>query len=138
MYNLFNESNPGSNTRSKGSHAETLAAEFLENKNHRILVKNFHARFGEIDLISLSSKGVLVFSEIKSCHSKMAGDPATWVHAHKMRTISRTASRWCSLNPQWLNKEIRFDVITIIYGNPTQINHYPNAFIPEISVYYNR
>lgn len=53
------------NTKEIGNLTENLAAEYLQNKNYKILERNFRCRFGEIDIIAQKNKNI-VFVEVKS------------------------------------------------------------------------
>ena len=52
-------------SRAKGNLAEDKACKFLEEKSFLIIERNFHSRFGEIDVIA-SKDEVLHFIEVKS------------------------------------------------------------------------
>ena len=52
------------NRRSCGSYYEEMAAEYLQNRGHRILQKNFRCRMGEIDLISRVGREDTDFPEL--------------------------------------------------------------------------
>ncbi len=49
-----------------GMVGERVAEVYLKKIGHRILKKNFRKKWGEIDIISISPDGVLVFTEVKS------------------------------------------------------------------------
>ena len=48
----------------KGKKGESLAACYLEKKGYTVVVRNYHSRYGEIDLICRKD-GYLVFVEVK-------------------------------------------------------------------------
>ena len=52
------------NQNNAGLLAENLAASYLIEQGLKLLVKNYHCRFGEIDLI-MQDKNTLVFIEVR-------------------------------------------------------------------------
>jgi putative endonuclease len=56
-------------TRAKGNIAEERGCTYLRGKGFRIIDRNVYNRFGEIDIIALSSDNVLHFVEVKSAAS---------------------------------------------------------------------
>ncbi len=53
------------NTKSKGNIGENIACKFLEDKNFKILDRNFYFKGGEIDIIAYKNN-TLHFIEVKS------------------------------------------------------------------------
>lgn len=53
------------NTTQKGRDAEDYACEFLIEQGFVVLERNFHTRFGELDIIA-KKDGILYFVEVKS------------------------------------------------------------------------
>ena len=49
-----------------GKSSEDRACEFLQKLGFVILERNFHSKFGEIDIIALSSDKILHFIEVKA------------------------------------------------------------------------
>ena len=111
--------------RSKGSFHETIAIEYLKNKGYRIIARNELNRFGEIDIISISPDGKLVFTEVKYRKSARRGYPLEAVDAVKQRKISRASAYFLNSHREYLNRQIRYDCIGII-GD--EIKHIENAF----------
>ncbi|MCS7307915.1 MAG: YraN family protein [Aquificaceae bacterium] len=70
----------------KGAEFEELAVKYLQDLGYKILHRNYHCRFGEIDIIALDGN-VLVFVEVKGGRSKEYGDPAERIDERKMRRI---------------------------------------------------
>ncbi len=65
----------GNSNRKKGAHYEQLAADYLERQGFQILQRNFHSRFGEIDLIASEGKYCLRhgFGEGTPCRFDVVG-----------------------------------------------------------------
>ena len=111
--------------RSKGSFHETIAIEYLKKKGYRIITRNELNKFGEIDIISVSPDGKLVFTEVKYRKTLKSGDPLEAVGAEKQRKICRASVYYLNSHREYLNHQIRYDVIGII-GD--EIKHIENAF----------
>ncbi|MBO6134023.1 MAG: YraN family protein [Lachnospiraceae bacterium] len=100
------------NLRAEGSKGESVAADFLEAKGCRILDRNFHSRYGEIDLIYLDNS-TLCFGEVKYRKSDRKGYPAEAVTRKKQGTISRVSDYYRMKNGLGEDLRYRFDVIGI-------------------------
>lgn len=72
-----------SNNRSeKGRLGEEYAARLLEREGYRILSRNFHTRYGEIDLIAQKGE-ILAFIEVKTRAADSLSRPAAAVSRQK-------------------------------------------------------
>jgi len=70
----------------EGLEAEEKASSYLQKEGYTILARNFHSKFGEIDIIALQDN-TLHFCEVK--FSKKY-DPITRITASKMAKIIKT------------------------------------------------
>ena len=70
----------------EGLEAEEKASSYLQKEGYTILARNFHSKFGEIDIIALQDN-TLHFFEVK--FSKKY-DPITRITASKMAKIIKT------------------------------------------------
>lgn len=78
-----------SNNRSeKGRLGEEYAARLLEREGYRILSRNFHTRYGEIDLIAQKGE-ILAFIEVKTRAADSLSRPAAAVSRQKQSRIIR-------------------------------------------------
>ena len=110
-----------------GAWGEAEAVRFLRKKGAKILVQNFKAPFGEIDIIARLKKQLL-FVEVKTRSSRLFGSPAEAVGPRKQRQIIRTA-QWYLQQENSKNLQPRFDVISIlVIAGEVEIEHLPNAF----------
>jgi putative endonuclease len=112
------------NTRQKGYAGEDAAVDFLLSLGYSIISRNYQARRGEIDCIAEDPSGTLIFCEVKSAKSSLAGHPAFWVTRDKQRKIIRMAQRYLAEHG-FNRRPCRFDVVTVYNG---KIEHYKNAF----------
>jgi putative endonuclease len=117
---------------SVGSYGERLAAIYLERKGYLILERSFRLKIGEIDVIALWRKSVVVFVEVKTWESLIpnSGGPSDAVTLAKQGKITRTALAYLNQN-KLLDCAARADVIAIVLNAVPQsplITHYENAF----------
>lgn len=112
-----------------GRASEKRAERFLRSLKHRIVEKNYRGRQGEIDLISLSRDGVLVFTEVRSKHDDEFGHPAETINAGKQARIRSTARQFLQEHPKFQGRACRFDVITLVgEGKEAVLEHFTDAF----------
>lgn len=118
---------PRSGGRARGTLGEELAVEYLIEKGYQILDRNFRFERGEIDIVA-EEKGVLVFVEVKTRHSKSVGDPEDAVTIAKRDKIRKVAEGYL-FEHHVEDRECRFDVVAIERESPqVHIRHIENAF----------
>ncbi len=112
--------------RQKGLDGEALAAEYLKGIGYKLVSKNFHSRFGEIDLIVLD-KTTIVFVEVKLRTNRLFGTPLEAITYSKLEKIKKTALYFLTVN-NLANKPYRLDAIEIERNNlgENSINHVKN------------
>ena len=117
-------------TRWFGDRGERAAARFLRRHGMRILARQHRSRLGEIDLIALDA-GCVVFVEVKTRKSDVAGRPDEAVTSSKQRQLTRLALEYLKRR-RWLGKRsARFDVLALTWPADRRrpdIVHYRNAF----------
>ena len=107
----------------RGEQAEILAADFLQGKGLRIVVRNYRSRYGEIDLIAREGP-VLVFVEVRSRSSETYGGAAASITAAKREKLLKTARHYhAGVSPQ---PPCRFDAV-LVSGEPPRIEWIRNA-----------
>jgi putative endonuclease len=111
-----------------GSKGEQLATDFLENNGYKILEKNWRSGRYEIDIIA-EEKNILVFVEVKTRTTDYYGYPEESVNKTKQDHILQAAEDYVIQHN--INKEIRFDIVSIIInGNIQKIYHVVDAIAP--------
>lgn len=110
--------------RARGNRAEALAADYLQVRGLRLIVRNYSCRLGEIDLI-LADGPVLVFAEVRLRRSADYGGAAASVTAAKRQRILRAARHYLSGRPE---RPCRFDVILLDALDPDRIEWIKDAF----------
>ncbi len=103
-----------------GQIGENIACEYLLNNKYKILDRNVRYPWGEIDIISQSKNGVLVFVEVKAlkCFTECF-TPEENLSAAKLEKVKRTAYLYANSHPKLIKEKSgwRIDLIAI------EINH---------------
>ena len=118
--------------RASGLRAESLAADWLEQRGWTILGRNHRCRGGEVDLIAGRDR-TIAFVEVRSRSRDDYGHPVETVSWTKRRRIVRAAVDWARRAGVLESHFLRFDVIGILYrddGQP-EIRHIEGAFDAE-------
>ncbi len=108
---------PKRKTSEVGKKAEGFAVNILQKEGYKIIDRNFHGKFGEIDTIAIKDS-TLVFIEVKARWSRKFGLPEEAVTPQKLYKIRRTGEYYSILHPE-LPKKLRIDVVAleILGGN---------------------
>ena len=106
-----------------GARAEELCAELLRGYGLRIIERNWHCRFGEIDLIA-EEGGTLVFAEVRLRNARAFGGAAESITAAKRSRVIAAAQLYLIRRPV---QSCRFDVL-LVTGEPARIEWIRNAF----------
>ncbi len=100
--------------RERGRRAEDAAAIFLQQHGLTLVERNYHCRFGEIDLIARDG-GTLVFVEVRMRASDAFGGAAASITAAKREKLLRTARHYLSGLAR--TPACRFDALLIHAGD---------------------
>lgn len=112
-----------------GQLGEQLAQEQLMRHSWIILDRNWHSRYGELDIVALDPHEVLVFVEVKARRSTRFGTPQEAVSTTKQRKVRKTALQWIAAHSNVHHYSTRFDVIAIsITDNTVNYVHVKEAF----------
>ncbi len=125
-----------------GDQAEKQAWEFLLKQGMSSVARNYHCRYGEIDIITLD-KNVLIFTEVRLRTNPKWGSGAETVDQRKQKKIIITAQHFLQRHKKYRHCDCRFDVIAASYNteysgdNTVQfdLNWIPNAFDASILSY---
>ena len=111
--------------RQIGLDGEEIAADFLKKHGYKIISRNFHSRFGEIDIIALEKK-TIVFVEVKLRSNNYFGTPLESITRSKLEKLKKTAYYFLTLN-NLSNSDFRFDAVEIIKnGDKIDVNQVKN------------
>ena len=103
-----------------GKRGEEIAAEFLKKQGVDIIEKNYHTKFGEIDLIGFD-KSTIIFIEVKLRNNDNSGTPVEAITQTKLKRIYKSALWYISMHKN--NYDYRFDVIAIRKDNINRCYH---------------
>lgn len=119
-----------------GNFGELISALYLQAEGCLILERQYHTRYGEIDIIAQDADN-LVFVEVKTRRNLQYGTGSEAVDYRKQQRIRMTALAYlkaCTLKRKEKNKSayqaLRFDVIEVyLYASRRIVlNHYKNCF----------
>ncbi len=113
-----------------GRRAEDIAHRFLQRRGYVVAARNIRAPdgSGELDLVAWQ-EGTLVFVEVKSRSTVEFGAPERAVGPEKQEHVMRMAR-------DYLRQRggepvpVRFDIVTVVFGPRTKVEHWPDAFTP--------
>lgn len=110
-----------------GYKSESLACTYLRLNGYSVIERNYHSRFGEIDIIA-QKNNTLVFVEVKARSGNMLSTPASAVDIYKQQKLIKTANLYIASHIE-SDCDCRFDVIEIVkQGIKLKIKHIKNAF----------
>ena len=101
--------------RQQGERWERFAESFLRRRGMKLLARNFHTRFGELDLVMLDG-AVLVFVEVRYRRRSDYGSGADSVTWTKQRRLISAARHFLSRHRSHAGRACRFDVVSLGAG----------------------
>lgn len=113
-----------------GNAGESLVADYLKKQGFIVSARNYHSRYGEIDVIAENNEQIL-FVEVKTRSDGSYARPYEYVNARKMRKIFITAGIYLQHNGFGLQP--RFDVAEVFKSDDGSfsLNYIENAFGAE-------
>ena len=110
-----------------GRIGEDYTAEWLQNHGYRVIERNYHSRFGEIDIIAENSQ-YIVFVEVKTREQGAMVSALESVTKNKQKKLMLTAQLFIMKSSATLQP--RFDVaaVTTLHGEPMGLQYFENAF----------
>ena len=114
--------------RALGVLGEEKACDFLREKGHRIVARNWRGGHLEVDSISEDTDG-LHFVEVKTRLAPEGTAPQERVDGRKRQRIGAAALKF--LNESGSDREVFFDVVSVLFDGPrTEVRYFPQAWIP--------
>ena len=98
-------------TKRTGDRGEAEVAKYLRKKGYTLLASQWRCRFGELDLVAKSRKGVICFVEVKLRSEGAIGLPREFVDGKKKERLRRAALAYLSQHE--LDAPARFDVAEV-------------------------
>lgn len=116
--------------QSIGKRGEQAAAAYLEQKGFRVLERNFHSPYGEVDIIAENGQ-YIIFVEVKTRKPGSMVEGIEAVDAAKREKLAKTAQLYLQKSPCGLQP--RFDVIQVTPTGESRcrIEQLAGAFILE-------
>jgi putative endonuclease len=110
-----------------GTWGESLALEYLSAKGYQLLERNFHSRYGELDLI-MKVDDVLIAVEVKTRRSRKYGYAEYSITKKKIQAIADTMTVYLDNNAK-LDQAWQIDLVVIeSFGSEQpEIIHYQNV-----------
>jgi putative endonuclease len=118
------------NNRS-GKIGEDYAARYLSDNGFTILERNYHSRWGEVDIIAQKDP-YISFVEVKTRRISSAISPLEMVTKSKQKKIIETTRRYLGDHPELAQYQPRFDVCGLWVDEDDttvlQVEYLPGAF----------
>ena len=114
-----------------GKWGERKAAEYLTLKGYYILHLDWKSGHRDLDIVAVTpDENTLVFVEVKTRRDTVFAQPEQAVDWNKRRSLTLAANAYVSRFD--VNKNIRFDIITVVGTNDqyAHVEHIENAFLP--------
>ena len=111
-----------------GRLGEDLAHRYLRGHGCTVVARNYRTMSGsgEIDLVAWQGE-TLVFVEVKARATDAFGEPDRAVDAEKRDRLRRAARDYARrAGVDW--GKIRFDIVTVVLGNPARVEWLRDAF----------
>lgn len=99
-------------TQTKGQQAENFACEYLRKQGLRLVCKNFHCRYGEVDLI-MQHGDTMVFVEVRSRKTAGLVDGQSSIDWRKQQKLQRSAEYYIQQKNIPASVPARIDVIAL-------------------------
>lgn len=113
--------------RNTGRAGEDYAAEWLAFHGYSILARNYHSRFGEIDIIAKDSQ-YIVFVEVKTRERGAMVSAIQAVTKAKQQKIILTAQKFLQENPTALQPRFDLAAVDTLNYEPLGLQYYANVF----------
>jgi len=108
--------------RALGRAGEEAAACFLTARGFRVIDRNYHTPFGELDLVALAPEGALVFAEVKA---GAAGDPRQRFTPKKVKRVYAAALYYLAHEREGEDLDWRFDFLAVFErGGRMEVEHF--------------
>lgn len=96
----------------RGEQVESAALAYLQSNGLKLVERNYHSLYGEIDLIMMD-KHDLVFVEVRYRKNDVFGGATESIDANKQQKLRRTAETFMQKNHAMAFDGCRFDVIAV-------------------------
>ena len=113
--------------RTTGARGEAVCARYYEQRGYTIVARNYHSRYGEIDVIAENDRQ-LIFIEVKTRAEGQASLPCEAVDRRKMQRLVQTAQVFLASYEK--DRQMQFDVFEVLTDGerPVKCRRIENAF----------
>ena len=122
----------GNYRQNLGRLGEDMVCDFLRDRGHTILERNFRSGHLEIDIISFDAEGIH-FVEVKTRRLSIQSPPQENVDRGKQKKITRAAMSFLKTKKglPFGNHECLFDVAAVTFdADAATLEWFPQAYIP--------
>jgi putative endonuclease len=111
-----------------GAHGETLAAQYLQQRDYHIAAQNWHCQYGEIDIIA-QKDDLLAFVEVRTRRAPTTESAFASITPTKRQKLIAAAQTYLAEHDPTESLTWRIDVIAVALWNnqPPQIEHIEDA-----------
>ncbi len=116
-----------------GRRGEDVAQRFLQRSGIVIVERNYRmaSGAGEVDLIGWEGD-TLIFVEVKARQSDACGAPDRAIGRQKEASLVRAAREYARhAEVPW--KNVRFDVVNVVFSTPPVVTHFRDVFGPSVA-----
>ena len=96
-----------------GHDGEARVVTYLTERGHQVLDRNWRVREGEIDIVTLDSRSIIHFIEVKTRSSLAFGHPLESIDSKKAHRLQRLALAWLATHSA-LGREFQIDVAAVV------------------------
>ncbi|MDF1520058.1 MAG: YraN family protein [Brevefilum sp.] len=110
-----------------GNKGEKIAVDYLIDKGYLLLDRNYHTRYGELDLVMFENE-MIVFVEVKTRTSASFGTPEEGITPSKLDHLQNAGLLWLQAHPESPD-DWRIDAVSILLqknGKIRDIRHFEN------------
>ena len=113
----------------RGRRGEAAAARHLQALGYTVEARNWSCATGELDLVCRDGD-TLVFVEVRTVTTDFLDSPLQSIDAAKQARVGRAAEAYVRKNRSEY-EGLRFDVVGVVLGADTEVEHLENAFTPS-------
>jgi putative endonuclease len=111
--------------KSTGNWGEQIAAEYLFERGHQQIIRNWRLGHLEIDVLSIHD-GILHVTEVKTRLEGVIGKPSEWLSFQQQSRLVEAAHQFI-LTTRW-EGDTQFNLLAIASRDPLIMEYIPNAF----------
>lgn len=113
-----------------GRRGEDIVCDYLVDRGHTILERNWRWGYLEIDIISINNIGIH-FVEVKSRVAPVQASPEENVRKAKELRIAKAARHYLKVKNKDIDVEAFIDVAAVTFqGEKTQLEYFEGVIIP--------